>query len=126
MKGCPIPSGKADIINTLLVLHKKNQEITLNRLFMELKSIRTDYIQLWLNDLEQKGFITFQYAKNLRKTIKVTDTLFVLNRLITLTNLLAYGKPEFYDYALPSLEKVIKYLKQRKKEGKYENNNKFD
>lgn len=115
MKGCLIPSGKIELINVLLTLHKNKQEITLNRIFMEMKSIRTDYIQDWLKDMETKGFLKFNYEKSLRKTILITDSLYMLHKLITLTNLLIYGKPEFYQYALPSLEKICKFLKKENK-----------
>jgi hypothetical protein len=115
MKGCPISQGKIELINVLITLHKQKQEITLNRIYMEMKSIRTNDINEWIKDLEVKKFVEFNYNKSLRKTILVTDKLYMLHKLITLTNLLIYGNPEFYQYALPTLRGICKFLKKEAK-----------
>jgi hypothetical protein len=104
-----------ELVTRIIALHSNKQEITAYRLGIEINHQFTNHeIEKFVNQFEQKGFVKFQYGKNLRKIIIPTDSLYMLHKLMTLTCLLLSSDPKYYDIAPKVLKQIIQYLEVNK------------
>lgn len=104
-----------ELVTRIIALHSSKQEVTAYRLGIEINHQFTNKeVDDFINNFEKKGFVEFQYGKNLRKIIIPTDSLYMLHKLMTLTCLLLNSDPKYYEIAPKVLKQIIQYLEVSK------------
>jgi hypothetical protein len=115
MSKCLISEGIYSIINQILALHNANQDVTIDKLVMKTHKYCTyPEMEKIVKALETKGFVELVYDKRLKLSIVPTDSLYMLQKLVTLSDLLIKSDPRYYEVAPATLRKILQYLEVSK------------